>query len=159
MSSLLSKAILLTLLVALSCNARAAKTDVVYLHNGDRITGEAKSLFRGKLEFSTDHMGTIYIEWDDIREITSTTGQTVELTNGQRFYGPLNKPEGSDMLMIETEQGTVGVGTLDVECIPSRRVSGTASTSAQVSASAGTRAVAWVSTTWAWNSSIAIPAS
>lgn len=114
MSSLLSRAVLLTLLLALGFNARAAKTDIVYLHNGDRITGEAKTLFRGKLEFSTDHMGTIYIEWDDIEEITSTTGQTVELTNGQRFYGPLKKPENTDMLVIDTEQGPVSVGTLDV---------------------------------------------
>jgi hypothetical protein len=114
MSSLLFRSILLIVLLALSVTARADKTDVVYLQNGDRITGEAKTLYRGKLEFSTDHMGTLFIEWDDIREIISSTGQVVELTNGQRFYGPLNKPENSDMLMIDTEQGTVGVGTTDV---------------------------------------------
>jgi hypothetical protein len=94
--------------------ARAEKSDVVFLHNGDRITGEVKSLFRGKLEFKTDHMGTIFIEWEEILEIVSDTGQSVELTNGQRFYGPLSKPDSHDMLSLETEQGMVGISTLDV---------------------------------------------
>jgi hypothetical protein len=90
------------------------RTDVVYLHNGDRITGEVKSLKRGKLEFKTDHMGTLYIEWDDIQEVVSNTGQAVELTNGQRFYGPLEKPENTVMVYVKTDEGTVGVNTLDV---------------------------------------------
>jgi len=114
MLSLLSRSILLAILLAVSFSARAERTDVVYLQNGDRITGEVKSLSRGKLEFKTDHMGTVFIEWADILKLVSDTGQAVELTNGQRFYGPLSKPDNQDMLMVNTEQGTVGVSTLDV---------------------------------------------
>jgi hypothetical protein len=102
------------LLLVFCQSAWAVRTDVVYLHNGDRITGEVKSLKRGKLEFKTDHMGTLYIEWDDIQEVVSNTGQAVELTNGQRFYGPLEKPENADMVYVKTDEGTVGVNTLDV---------------------------------------------
>jgi hypothetical protein len=105
---------MIALLLLASHAVRAEKTDVVYLQNGDRITGEVKTLFRGKLELSTDHMGTLYIEWEDIREILSKTGQVVELSNGQRFYGPLTKTENSDMMMLKTEQGDVGLNTLDV---------------------------------------------
>jgi hypothetical protein len=105
--------VLLSLLIG-SAAAWAAKTDVVYLKNGDRVTGEVKSLDRAKLEFSTDHMGTVFIEWQDILQIVSDTGQTVELTNGQRFYGPLGKPESEDMVVVNTEQGPVSVSTLDV---------------------------------------------
>jgi hypothetical protein len=104
----------LAALLFFSITAWAEKTDIVYLKNGDRVTGEVKSLDRGILEFSTDHMGTLYIEWEDIEEIVSTTGQAVELTNGQRFYGPLGKPENEEMMLVNTEQGTVGVNTLDV---------------------------------------------
>mgnify|MGYP006959942083 CR=1 FL=1 len=71
MLSLLSRSILLAILLTVSFSARAERTDVVFLHNGDRITGEVKSLSRGKLEFKTDHMGTVFIEWDDIRKIIS----------------------------------------------------------------------------------------
>ncbi len=78
---------------------------MVYLNNGDRVTGEIKSLYRGLLEFKTDHMGTLLIDWEDISEIVSDTGQSVELTNGQRFYGPLEKSENSDTVAIKTEQG------------------------------------------------------
>lgn len=104
----------LLLLLLFSSAAWAEKTDIVYLKNGDRVTGEVKSLDRGMLEFSTDHMGTVYIEWEDIREVVSTTGQAVELTNGQRFYGPMAKPEDQDMMVVNTDQGAVGVSTLDI---------------------------------------------
>jgi len=105
---------LILVLLLFSSVTNAAKTDVVYLKNGDRVTGEIKTLFRGRLEFKTDHMGTLLIDWEDIREIISDTGQSVELTNGQRFYGPLQKPENSETVMVKTEQGTVGLSTIDI---------------------------------------------
>jgi hypothetical protein len=111
----LSARILAIILLFLSSQAvQAAKTDVVYLQNGDRITGEVKNLLRGKLEFSTDHMGTIHIEWEDIREIVSDTSQALELSNGQRFYGPLVKAENPDIVAVNTMEGQVGLNTLDV---------------------------------------------
>ena len=42
------------------------KTDVVILKNGDHVSGEIKSLERGKLSLSTDSMGTVKIEWEDV---------------------------------------------------------------------------------------------
>ena len=102
-------------LILLGCGpAYAKKTDVVYLHNGDRITGEVKSLIRGKLEFSTQHMGTVLVDWTDIMEIVSDTNQSVELMNGRRMYGPLEKPEDADLLSVGTEQGTVTVDAAEV---------------------------------------------
>jgi len=114
MTKLALRTIFLILLLPSSMAAWAAKTDIVLLKNGDRVTGEVKGLERGKLEFSTDHMGTVYIEWLDIEEIFSTTGQAVELTNGQRFYGPLAKTEDQEMMMIKTEHGPVGLNTEDI---------------------------------------------
>ncbi len=114
MFSALLRVFVIILLSLASQAVRAEKTDVVYLQNGDRITGEVKSLSRGKLEFSTDHMDTVFIEWEDIREIVSTTGHAIELTNGQRFYGPLTKPEEAEMLVVKTADGPVGLNTLDV---------------------------------------------
>ncbi|MCW8925036.1 MAG: DUF481 domain-containing protein [Xanthomonadales bacterium] len=107
--------ILLLLLIVSFCQAAwAEKTDIVYLKNGDRITGEIKTLIRGKLEFSTDHMGNVSIEWVDILKITSQTGQAIELTNGQRFYGALGKSEKEDMLMVSTPLGPADVNIEDV---------------------------------------------
>ncbi len=100
---------LLLLILFFSQAVWAEKTDIVYLKNGDRITGEVKSLVRGKLEFSTDHMGTVSIEWEDILQITSRTGQAIELTNGQRFYGSLSKAEEEDILVVSTPLGPADV--------------------------------------------------
>ena len=111
MLSVLFRLIIPALLLMVSVSARAEKTDIVYLNNGDRITGEVKELSRGKLQFKTDHMGTIFIEWEDIREIISTTGQSVELKNGQRFYGPLTKNDGDEMLVVKSEGGDIGLAT------------------------------------------------
>ncbi|MEJ2385096.1 MAG: DUF481 domain-containing protein [Xanthomonadales bacterium] len=94
--------------------AWAEKTDIVVLKNGDKITGEVKGLERGKLEFSTDSMGTVSIEWEDIQTVISSTGQAIELANGQRFYGPLQKSENTDMVQIQTDEGAVGLGITDV---------------------------------------------
>jgi hypothetical protein len=114
MLSFLFRVTFFTLLMFTCLTAWAAKTDVVYMKNGDRLTGEVKSLQRGLLHFKTDHMGTVLIEWEDIREVVSDTGQSIELINGQRFYGPLTKPDNEDMVAITTEQGTVGMSIDDV---------------------------------------------
>lgn len=106
--------LLFLLIVFVSQSAWAEKTDIVYLKNGDRITGEVKSLVRGKLQFSTDHMGTVSIEWEDILQITSKTGQSVELTNGQRYYGALGKAAQEDVLVVSTPQGPAEVNIGDV---------------------------------------------
>jgi len=102
------------LLIFCSATAWAAKTDIVLLKNGDRITGEVKGLELGKLTFSTDTMGTVYIDWMDIEEIFSSTGQAIELTNGQRFYGPLAKSEDDEMMVVKTDMGPVGLNTQDI---------------------------------------------
>ena len=110
----MKKILLSIILIVPPLPVLAAKTDLVYLKNGDRVTGEVKDMSRGRLKFSTDHMGTIYIEWEDILQIVSDTGQAVELSNGQRFYGPLTKPEDGDMVAVRTDMGTIGVNTMDV---------------------------------------------
>ena len=114
MFSLLPRLIFVLFLLLPAVTAWADKTDIVLLKNGDRITGEVKALELGKLTLSTDSMGTVYIDWVDIDEIFSSTGQAIELTNGQRFYGPLAKGEDEEMMVVKTEQGPVGISTIDI---------------------------------------------
>jgi hypothetical protein len=94
--------LLVPLLLALPAAALADKTDIVILTNGDKVTGEIKKLEAGVLEFSTDSMGTVNIEWRFIQQIISDKTQTVETTDGERWTGKLRKPEegeGIDLLM------------------------------------------------------------
>jgi hypothetical protein len=67
----------------------AQKTDSVWIRNGDRITGEVEGLSRGLLKYSTDDLGTIYIEWDKVDRISTTTLVEVLLTSGEKYYGHL----------------------------------------------------------------------
>lgn len=67
--------------------AWAAKSDVVLLLNGDRITGEVKELAYGQLKFATDDMGTLYIEWSKIASLTTARTLQVEMLDGRRLLG------------------------------------------------------------------------
>jgi hypothetical protein len=80
--------------VALACAIDAAafaqgRTDVVALANGDRITGEIVRLDRGQLEFKTDDIGTLYLEWDKLVSLVTTRLVEVTTTDGRMFLGSL----------------------------------------------------------------------
>jgi hypothetical protein len=93
-------------LVLLLLPARAAlaqKTDSVWIRNGDRITGEVKSLSRALLKYSTDDLGTIYIEWDKVVRISSKATFEVQLNTGEKYYGTLGRaPNGWVSLGADT---------------------------------------------------------
>src|SRR6186997_3416083 len=88
------------LFLLLGAATAEAQKDSVWIRNGDRITGEVKSLFRARLKYSTDDLGTIYIEWDKIVRISSTATFEVQLGSGQKYYGILGL----------ARDGTVAVG-------------------------------------------------
>jgi hypothetical protein len=81
----------------------APKTDVVVLLNGDRLTGEIKALEHNRLRFSTDSMGTIYIEWDKIESVQSGQYLLLERTDGKRYYGQLAPGGGKSRLQIKRD--------------------------------------------------------
>lgn len=62
---------------------------MVTLANGDRITGEVKGLDRGRLEFSTDDAGTLYLEWDKLVSVVAARRFEVVTHDGRRFLGAL----------------------------------------------------------------------
>jgi hypothetical protein len=94
-----------TLLLA-ATNAFAAKTDVVVLLNGDRITGEVKELKRGQLRLVTDEAGTIYIEWDKVATVNTAGRYEVGTRNGTFYVGTL-APDTSGRFQVIAEDGTI----------------------------------------------------
>jgi hypothetical protein len=81
-------------------SASAKKTDVVILLNGDRITGEIKTLERGRLKLNTDPADNIYIHWTDVQQLTSDSLFEIEARTGQRYYGRLSPVEGQRLLYV-----------------------------------------------------------
>jgi hypothetical protein len=84
----------------------ADKTDSVTLVNGNDITGEIKSLDFGALSYSTDSMGTVTIDWEDVTAVTSQQNLQVEITDGTRFFGKL-VPADVRHIGVETASGVV----------------------------------------------------
>jgi len=85
----------------------ADKTDVVVLVNGNAITGEVKSLDFGSLKYSTDSMGTVQIDWEDIVAINSTQSLQVETVDGSRYFGGVQPGDEDYQIRIVTDSGTV----------------------------------------------------
>ena len=84
----------------------APKTDVVVLVNGDRITGEVKELSYGQLEFKTDHMGTVYIEWDEVHSLTTKQVLQVEMLDGSRRFGAAPEAAAAPSSLLLAPHGT-----------------------------------------------------
>ncbi len=93
----------------------AQKTDVIVLQNGDHLTGEIKELTHNKLRLSTHSLSTVYIKWQDIREITSDKTFEIELSSGQKYFGAIQPAPLADQLeVVLGEQETIGVRHLSV---------------------------------------------
>ena len=95
---------------AFPANAKA-KTDIVTFRNGDKLTGELKSLNRGQLNLNTDATGTIGIEWDKVSSVVSEQRIQVEMSSGARYFGNLARAEIDSQIVIATDDGPQ---TLDV---------------------------------------------
>ena len=93
------------LLLAVPCLAAAEDTDVVTLRNGDRLTGEVKSLERGKLRFKTDDMGTVEIEWEKVESLSAEERFEVELTNGEKYFGTLDPSTEPGRVIVADDDG------------------------------------------------------
>jgi len=107
-------ALVLIALAACVAPARAAKTDVVVMRNGDSITGEVDVLERGRLRFKTDDMGTLEIEWDKVRQVTAAATFEIEDLAGGRYFGSLRPGAQDGQLEV--------VGLLGVQSLELRRI-------------------------------------
>lgn len=91
-----------------------AAPDVLIIDNGDRLTGELKSLERGKLRFDTDATGVIPVEWDNVATVQSNQNVQVETADGSRYLGRLLPGADSGQLIVSTATGQVSLDLVDV---------------------------------------------
>ncbi len=107
-------ALLLAALLLFPAIAWAERTDVVVLTNGDRVTGEIVKLEAGLLQYKTDAMGTINIEWRFIETIITDKQQIIETIDGERWLGTLQKPDDTENVQLITVRGPVEIDPRDV---------------------------------------------
>jgi Protein of unknown function, DUF481 len=85
---------------------------VATLSNGDRITGEVKGLERGRLEFSTDDAGTLYLEWEHLLKIVGAMHVVEAVTgDGRRFVGTLTAAPDRSIAVT----GSSGTETIEMK--------------------------------------------
>jgi len=105
---------LLCLFAQAAAAEESRKTDVITLYNGDRITGEIKSMEGGLLELSTDAVGTVEIEWPEIARIQSGYHYDLRLSNGDRLFGSFNTEARPGQLVLVDPFGKHEVELLQV---------------------------------------------
>jgi len=91
-------------IAAWSTPAAAQKTDLIYLKNGDRITGEVKNLERGRMMVKTDNLGTLSVEWEAIDRIVTDKTLEVEVADGRRVLGELAETGNERTIAVERGQ-------------------------------------------------------
>lgn len=82
------------------------KIDLVFLVNGDHITGEIKQLERGMLRVKTDSMGEVSIEWEDVAKIQSNYWFQFESITGQRMVAQIQATKDQHKITLVNEKGT-----------------------------------------------------
>ena len=78
------------------------EADVISLNNGDRFTGQVKSLGGGKLVVATDYAGEISVDWSVVESFSVTEDLQVGLESGDVVTGKIELT-GADQLQVTTE--------------------------------------------------------
>jgi hypothetical protein len=97
-------AALCLLLLLASAQALAKYDDVIFLKNGDRLSGDIKELARDQLRYKTDAMGTIYVRWEDVQSVETEKFLRIEMKNGRRLVGTLGRADAPEQLVIATRK-------------------------------------------------------
>lgn len=103
----------LLLFSALDVAARP-KTDIVVLENGDRVTGEIKSMQYGRLQYGTSSMGTVSIEWNDVITLDSNHFFRLRTEGQQRYFGALGESLMPGHVKIVHAGGVEDISVMDI---------------------------------------------
>jgi hypothetical protein len=93
-------------LLGTAVSARAARTDVIVIRNGDHVTGEVVQMQQGKLQVKTDDAGTLSIKWDKVTSVTTAAAYDVTMRDSRRLLGRL-RPGSADSLELVAADGSV----------------------------------------------------
>jgi hypothetical protein len=91
-----------------------AGDDTLVLKVGDRLTGEIKSLERGKLLFDPEWADPVSVQWGEVAWLAAPHVFEVELTTGEKFFGTLNRGAEDETVDVRTSSGTVSLELEDV---------------------------------------------
>ena len=79
---------------------------IISLNNGDRLTGQIKSLGEGKLVVNTAYAGEISLDWSVVESFSSTQNLQVALESGEMVTGTVELTD-TDGLQVTTQTETL----------------------------------------------------
>ncbi len=106
--------IALALLLSSSAPALAARTDIVVLRNGDKLTCEVVQMRLGKLQVKTDDAGTIAIEWDKVASVTTVDQYEITMHDGSQLLGRLRPGAAARTIQVDGIGGVSTPSMIDV---------------------------------------------
>src|SRR5690242_5060049 len=89
--------------------AAREKADVLYMRNGDRLTGQIVVMQFGKLSLKTDYLGTATIDWLDVVRAESPQPFIVEDLRGRYFSGTLIASDVDRRIVVRGDDGATTV--------------------------------------------------
>ncbi|MCB0794200.1 MAG: DUF481 domain-containing protein [Flavobacteriales bacterium] len=90
------------------------KNDTIRLFNGDRVVGEIKDLELGLLRVKTDHMGELFIEWDQVASFRSTKQWDLRTRSGMHLIGYVVPSPLMDHQYILSGQDSIHIARLNI---------------------------------------------
>jgi putative salt-induced outer membrane protein YdiY len=109
--SLCKIAALVAICLFVSRPLQAKRKDIVVMNNGDRFTGEVKSLQNGVLYFETDYVAEKFgVDWAQVQSVESTAVYQITLVNGIHMTGKIKReapdPSNAKDVLIESSSGS-----------------------------------------------------
>lgn len=81
----------------------AEKKDVIYLVNGDRVSGEITKLENGVLHLKSELAGSIQVNWENVERLAGVTPLLFTLLDETQYRGSLSKePAEDETLTVDT---------------------------------------------------------
>lgn len=104
--------VFLAALALLPCTCAASsrqKTDIVYMRNGDKITGEIQSLEKGQLSVKPDYTTSSFIiDWAKVDHLKSSQLFVITNPKGVSYTGTLSTgPEKHAIVIVEASKTTL----------------------------------------------------
>jgi Protein of unknown function, DUF481 len=102
------------LIAGLTAAAERAKTDVITLLNGDRVTGRILYAEYGILQVNSVQAGELSIEWPNVRSVRSNYAFRVERLGGQYIAGVLDTDADGKELLVSAGGQTLSIPMSEV---------------------------------------------
>lgn len=75
--------------------------DLLYLKNGDRLSGTVRYMDGVKLVLATDYASSIAIDWTQIAELHMQRDMTLKLQDGRELQGDFSVNQSGDQLLLD----------------------------------------------------------